>query len=74
MTSPEEVRRRRLSQLASKLQHERGKISYGRTVAWGAMLWGCRFRTMDEYLHVLQEAGLIEIERERDRVRWVLAE
>ena len=46
-------------------------LSYGRTVAWGAMKWGCRFKTMDEYLDVLEEAGLIAVEREEDRIRWL---
>ena len=71
MTSPEETRRRRLNEVASRLQHATGNISYGRTCAWGAMRWGCRFRTMAEYLDVLEEAGLLEIEKEKDLITWV---
>ena len=67
----------RLAELASRIQNGQeslkvGKqISYGRICAWGAMKWGCRFRTMDEYLSVLEEAGLIGVERENDLVRWL---
>lgn len=74
MTTPEEKRRVRLNHLSSRLQHAKGKISLERTIAWGELLWGCREKTMLEYLGVLERAGFIEIERERDRVRWVGAE
>ena len=73
--TPEERRQARLNELASKLQHERkGKdipFSFERTMAWGMMKWGCRKATMEDYLGVLAGAGLIEIERERDWIRWV---
>ena len=64
-----------MTELASKLQHEASgppfKASLDRLIAWGEMKWGCREKTMTEYLEVLVSAGFIEIERERDRIRWL---
>ncbi len=65
--TPEEKRRRRLQELAAKVKAEspcdRRKLS-----GWGCIRWGCRGERVNEYLEVLEMAGLIEISKEA--VTW----
>lgn len=66
--TPEEKRRRRLEELAKKLNNDQLN-SLERVIGWGCFRWGCRGERVEEYLSVLRMAGMIELSG--DVIEWV---
>ncbi len=66
----EEVRRKRIQQLRAKLESD-GDSSLVRVCGWGALVWGSKRETVRDYLHVLEDAGFIEVFEKEDEIRWV---
>ena len=64
----EEERRRRLGELANRLKKDKSS-DLTRVVGWGALKWGARRKTVRDYLGVLEDAGVIVMDKET--VEWV---
>ncbi len=69
--TPAERRRRRLKELGSWCQANKGANALGRMLGRGALLWGAKGETVREYLADLEAAGLIEVFDREDEIRWL---
>ena len=74
--SAEEKRKKRINQLAGKIQtSDIGEIGGGSYLSlrlllgWGQLQWGCKSERVREYLEALEQAGMVEIKE--DVVTWI---
>ncbi len=74
--SAEEKRKKRINQLAGKIQTAdlnrlgiQGDISLTLLLGWGQLRWGCKSERVREYVEALEMAGLISVKE--DVVSWI---
>ena len=69
--SAEEKRRKRLNELATKIQGAGGPVSLELLVGWAQMRWGVVSVRVGEYLQAIEQAGLVKVDAQKGVVTWL---